>query len=196
MAALVTTSAPPGRIQLFTNPSNVGGNVSGIPIGLVEFSDSFAVVGGGTPDTMQVILKAVLPRNFVYRINDFSFAIQGASSSDPFDNISADLQGQLLGQTTLGTETTDFNVAKINAFAMRISFGTLNKQNLYSHQDNLRNVIVPALTTTDATFIITYFDVVNDGANYNVVWRVSFHTYTVDALNSWRLNTPTLVHGT
>ncbi len=207
MATVTVNIIPDPEPEIWTNPSNVGGDTSGIPLSKIVFrEEQVSIAVKDAADATRIVVTAVLPPNFVYRLYSFNVWVEEDGGASAVDDFQIAMMGTVI--TNAGT------VIKFPCFNNLLSMG----ENFVASSSTVPTV---QEAPTGAFSRITWFtcdpsvrDIVFDnsqgGAALGLDWwdittdatplcsfslRFEFLQYTIDALNSWRLNTPLLTTG-
>lgn len=190
MANIITTGSPAATPVVWVNPSNVGGDESGIPVGLIRHQIDLTVPLKTAGNVSQVIVNMSLPRNFVYRMNWINITLQCVDVLQ--FNTSLSLQ-MFVQQDAAAPRYLVYmsSVAILQGPAVLMAAFNLDNE---SAADPTR-IYVDA-RAGNANVEIQIMDA-NANETAAAILRVScaHWIYTVDALNSWRFHTPSLVTG-
>lgn len=193
MANVATTVFVTANPIIWTNPSNIGGNESGIPMGLLHFKAVTPIPAKDALNTSEVTWNCTLPRNFVYRLAWFNFTLQVAE----IGNFNTSLRMQNL---VAADATRPSGIWMIGpSIAIVAAPGVI--QGAYNVGTNNVGIGDPSRIWIDAQagsgnseikLMDIHADATSAGSGrLDTAWYI----YTVDALNSWRFNSPTLVTG-
>jgi len=201
MATVTTTHTPEIEIDLWVNPSNIGGNQSGIPMGRIRYQGAFTVPAKALNDTSQVIIDVNLPANNVYRSEAFFLAAAGTTNA-PLADFNPSWLGRLL--------TNDSGSFTQFVCTNNVLEGTAgNNEWVFTFMDNaIGQYQISWTPTQDLSRLL--FTSLEGTAGMNLGWtdgtttttdavtvyyHFTFLQYSVDAARGWALNTPQLING-
>jgi len=211
MATVTTTENITPRFVNWVNPSNIGGNRSGIPTGRLVFASNFAIPSKDAADINVSLVNMTLPRNFVYRletwnVNTMSTSVNGAVSTDIEKGIGCRIELEEIGSTgkifrQMACPATQYGPS-VNATNPRFDIvfataGTLLGLVSYARPSDYNDLLLdtevpPAISSMQLSLVDQSAD---STITMSFVTYVTFLQFTTDALNSWPLNTPSLVTG-
>ncbi len=198
MATVETTVTIAPELNSWVNPSNAGGDESGVPTGSVLFQTNAVIPAKADVDQNLLQVQMILPRNFVYRLDDWIVQLAAPTASPVRDfqtgigvNVTQDRVG-LPAVTVQGMSFTNDGLIQRKDIStgnggggfqtvqpyMRPAMGAFVYTMIAGGQVRLFLADVTATTTATASLRV----------------YVSFLQYTVDAYNAWRLKTPSLTN--
>lgn len=204
MASVVITSIPEGVPEIWENPSNIGGNVSGIPLSKIVYkANQLTIPVKDAADTTTINITAVLPNNFVYRVFNITAWIEQAAAASALKEFSLAMVGHLvtdvgqfykfpLTQELLAVGESYTASGGTPPTAIQGLSGDKAKIAYFEMNPRVKDIMIDN-SKSGAGVIIDWFDTTNDAtAILYLSYRIEVLQYTISALNSWRLNTPLL----
>lgn len=205
MATVTTTITPAPVSAVWDNPSNIGGNQSGIPIARFLFREQFTIPAKDALDISHVILNLSLPVNFVYRLETFNITMRAAAAA-AFADLDSPAIAQMAQPTGQGNGTFGWFsplVTNINEGGQTLTnfiglvSGSTTFFQTYGPPPGLDNVIFKTLqAVTTPSIKISWTDLSSDDTvAFSVNPYITFLQYTLDGEFSWQMNSPRLVNG-
>lgn len=201
MATITTQDVPIGVTTIWEQPSSVGGNQSGIPIAKMVFSNvAFVIPAKVNTDVSQVTIDCVLPVNYAYRLTYTEIAVQAATGAPYFDfqpGMGATLTTGVgdVSRFLFTNHWVQFGgaVSPGNGAAQILIAGGLHRVNFVAPDKS--NLLFDN-STAGGGFHVSWIDASSDATiAVTISYRFELMMYTIDALQSWRANIPTLVMG-
>lgn len=198
MATVTTTTIPIGKTTIWEQPSSVAGNQSGIPIAKMVFEDTITLLGKDAADVHQWNLTCVLPVNYVFRVT-YMHVTTLAGTFNPYFDWGPAMPGQLIDGN--GSLSRFFFENKLLLYGTGVVFGGVQFETNVAGTALRQEYIAPdqgglLLDNSKAggAVAIDWFDLTaDDTADMTVTFRIEAMMYTIDALNAWRVNIPTLI---
>jgi len=208
MATVTTTANIVGNLVNWTSPSNVGGDISGVPTGRILFTQSPIIPAKGAADTNVLLVNMDLPRNFAYRLETWlvtlrSTNLTGAVATDFEGGMSYRIEqavpgsGQLFFQALAPMQIISRNTNNFDREFVVDLAGTLFGISGFDRPAEFNDVLID--TRAGSVTPTIQLSLVDQSADTTITATlavyVSYLQYTVDAVNAWPLNTPTLING-
>lgn len=200
MADIITESIPIPKSTNWANPSNVGGNVSGIPIARITFQLNVNIPSKLAADVNVLLVTMNLPRNFVYRLDNWMVRSWGDSLTAQIDFQKS--MGVRVTQNTPGGGALFIYASSDNdtffhtgSQAIRVYQSQFLWETQWARPVDINRLLIDTSEAT-ADVQLSLIDVSTDATiATQLQFYVTFLQYSVDAVNSWQLNTPTLING-
>lgn len=198
MATVLATSQVTPKALIWTNPSNVGGDVTGIPTARLSFYHDFTVAAKLTSNTVVIEIICQLPQNFAYRLDGFILThrsdLAGSIGDYSYAWLSRILDNNPQGGGVyLYDLAINKGIAPMSAAVNQIyTAGTFGYEMSWNPPGNVDDRLLVASNSTTEFYMSLVNSTSNATAETFVNYEISFLQYTIDAVNSWALNTPSL----
>lgn len=200
MATVTTEVSPIALAHHWVNPSNVGGNTSGIPVGRVAFKQTVAFPSKLAANTNVLIINHELPVNFVYRMEVWNANVLCSTAAAAADLAMG--MGVRVNQNVPGGATHYlYDIAYARGLptqpqdVMIYTSSTLYTVKKFERPNSIENLLIDT-SDGDGAVQLTLTDSTTDATIATTAFTfVTYLQYSVDALHSWQLNTPTLING-